>query len=356
MKVLLIANYRPDGQESMQRFSALLERGLSEAGHEVRVCRPAPIVGGASKLLGYVDKLALFPLTLGPALDWADVIHICDHSNAMFVPRLRGRRHVVTCHDTLAIRSAAGDAPEHRTAWLGRQLQRMILAGLRRAQHVVCVSQATHREFVHRSGNSSATVIHNGLDYRWSPMPANDAAARISSLGIPAERFLLHVGGNQWYKNRLGVLRIFASVRRRANLRLVMAGKPWTREMRNFVNRQGLSEDTIELTSVSDEDLRALYSAAALLLFPSLYEGFGWPIIEAQACGCPIVTSNRAPMDEIGGDGAAYADPEDAEAAAEIVLDALVRSAALRDAGFRNAKRFATDEMISAYSNLYREL
>ena len=103
------------------------------------------------------------------------------------------------------------------------------------------------------------------------------------------------MGGNQWYKNRLGVLRIFSILTKLpvgGSLKLLMVGKPWTLEMRRFVLEHGLSDATLELTGVAEEDLRALYSMASVMIFPSFQEGFGWPIIEAQACGCPVATSN----------------------------------------------------------------
>ena len=75
----------------------------------------------------------------------------------------------------------------------------------------------------------------------------------------------------------------------------------------------------IEVVEPSDEDLRSLYSGAAALLFPSLYEGFGWPLIEAQSCGCPVITSNRSPMTEVAGSAALYIDPANESAAAALI-------------------------------------
>jgi glycosyltransferase involved in cell wall biosynthesis len=96
------------------------------------------------------------------------------------------------------------------------------------------------------------------------------------------------------------------------------------------------------------------------LLFPSWEEGFGWPIIEAQACGCRVLTSNRQPMMEVGGEGAVYADPEDLGALASAMgrlLDAPpANRQALVDCGLRNAARFSTEQMIYGYAELYRRL
>ena len=95
MKVLLVGNYPHDEQESMQRFANLLRSGLSAAGHEVRLLRPTPFIGrlkpaasGFGKWFGYVDKFILFPKELKAAAKWADIVHICDHSNAFYVKHL----------------------------------------------------------------------------------------------------------------------------------------------------------------------------------------------------------------------------------------------------------------------------
>src|ERR1022692_4587210 len=105
MRVLLVSNYLNDAQESMQRFATLMEKGLIQAGHEVRTLRPQSIVGrlhpseaGVGKWLGYIDKFGVFPSLLKSALAWANVVHICDHSNSFYTKYLKTRPHIVSCH------------------------------------------------------------------------------------------------------------------------------------------------------------------------------------------------------------------------------------------------------------------
>jgi glycosyltransferase involved in cell wall biosynthesis len=369
MKVLLLANYQNDEQNSMQRFAACLADGLMQASHQVRTLKPPAVAGalypswrGVGKWLGYVDKFALFPPVLKSAIQWADVTHICDHSNAFYVKHMRGAPHIVTCHDLLAVRSALGEIPQNRTPWTGRRLQGLILKGLIGAQHLACVSEATRQDLLRVTGVPAQRVsrVYNCLNYPFSSMEPDEAACRIRALGIdPHRQFLLHVGGNQWYKNRLGVLRIFFTVRQlpaEQNLHLVMAGKPWTAAMRRFVAEHKLTEAALELTDVADEDLRALYSRAAMLIFPSLQEGFGWPIIEAQACGCPVLTSNRPPMNEVGSNAAIYIDPEDADSTATAIRHSFDTLSAMRELGLQNAARFSRAAMIDAYVSLYEKV
>jgi glycosyltransferase involved in cell wall biosynthesis len=372
LKILLVANYIPDAQQSMLRYAELLQQGLTKAGHEVRVIRPEERAGkfasgpSGAKWLGYIDKLVLFPKVLKEALGWPDLVHICDHSNAFYVKSLQGRPHVVTCHDLLAVRSALGEISEHKTRWSGRKLQGMILDGLKAARNIICVSDATRDELLRLTGHNGADVvrIYNGLNQPFEPMEPGEATKLVQKAGLaPDQPFILHLGGNQWYKNRLGVLKIFARLRKRPafrNLVLVMAGKPWTEEMREFVRFHELEWCVVELVDVSEETLRALYSRAEVFLFPSLEEGFGWPIAEAQACGCPVVTSNRVPMTEVGGTAATYVDPLDEEAAATAVAELTGETAtarlAMHDASLHNAARFSASGMIENYLKFYSGL
>jgi len=140
----------------------------------------------------------------------------------------------------------------------------------------------------------------------------------------------------------------------------VMAGAPITPEVRELIVARGLSGLVFEVVGCSSEDLRALYSTAELLLLPSLAEGFGWPIIEAQACGCRVVTADRAPMTEIGGQSTAYCDPRDPPAIARRVKEVLSEPEASRSGrirmGLENAARFSAEQSVQAYAGVYQRL
>ena len=155
------------------------------------------------------------------------------------------------------------------------------------------------------------------------------------------------------------MLRLFAELVKHPDYRahrLVMAGKPWTDEMRQLAAQLNLHDRAIERVAVSNEQLRALYSSAEALLFPSLQEGFGWPIAEAQACGCPVVTTGRPPMTDVGGGAAIYIDPADPEGAAGEIASALSERERWRQAGLGNAERFSTHAMIEAYMRCYHQV
>jgi glycosyltransferase involved in cell wall biosynthesis len=367
----------------MLRFGQVLIEQYRERQLDVETLRPEPVVArgldtrrGLGKWLGYVDKFVVFPRRLTrrlAALGQTPVVaHVCDHSNAVYTRRLARLSHLVTCNDLLAVRSALGEFPENPTRWTGRRLQRMILAGLGQARRVACISLATRRDLLRLTAlpPSRADLAYMGLNYPYRPMDAAEAGGRLRKLfgpddpalfrgGRSAPSFLLHVGGNQWYKNRVGLLRIYAALRGMAPdcPPLVLAGAPATDEMRGFIASEGLSESTKLVHGAGNEDLRALYSTAECLVFPSLEEGFGWPIAEAQACGCRVATTGKAPMTEVGNAAALYFEPADSVAAAGVVLTLLRETPEERDArvsqGFRNAARFSTAQMIEKYLLIY---
>jgi glycosyltransferase involved in cell wall biosynthesis len=347
VKILLIANYLPDGQQSARRFEQILFVALTRLGHQVRVIRPRRILG-CGKWMGYVDKFILFIPALLRAKRWADVVHVLDHSNAMVAYFLGDVPHVVTCNDLLAIRSARGEFQENPTHLTGRIFQAMILSGLKKAKEVVCISEKTRADFSRLTGKPMGEV-------EVIPMAVDSFYVR-EVIEPPDHPFFLHVGGNQWYKNRGMALKIFECLRKEPlfeNFELVMAGKPFTKAMRSFIQERGLKTKVIEKIDPSDEVLRALYSTATALIFPSLEEGLGWPILEAQACGCPVFVSDRSPMKETAGEGGVWIDPLSPQKAADQILKSFSALQTLGYAAVQNARRFSQAQMAARYVEIY---
>jgi glycosyltransferase involved in cell wall biosynthesis len=370
MRILLVANYEPDGQESMLRYAAWLERTLTARGHKVTVTAPRAVVSklasspGLKKYLGYLDKFLLFPFGLRRLARSHDLVHVLDHSNSMYLRTVRRKPNLITCHDVLAIRAARGEFPQAPIGWSGRLLQRWILSGLRGARYVLCVSAKTAEDLKTFTDEAVKTgsetrVIYNALNWSYQPGAALSSALA-SRLGLPpGERYFLHVGGNQWYKNRVGVLRIFArlvEIGEFSGAKLILAGKPLTSELRAAIRVERIGNRVIEAADATNEELQSLYGNALALLFPSLEEGFGWPILEAQACGCPVVTTRRPPMSEVAGEAAIFIDPDDPQAAATAIALGLKSREQLRAAGFKNLERFAEEAIADQYCAFYEAI
>lgn len=361
MRVLLVANYIPDRQRSMARYAELLHTELRKRGYAAEVIHPARL---ATRLIGnenpfyrwlaYLDKFVFFPPVLWLRARRMDLVHVCDHSNSFYLGWTGRTPNLITAHDALAIRSALGHFPQNPTRWSGVRFQGWILRGLAGARNMVCVSQKTRRDFeALLPGSTKITVIPNPLSPNFSPAQPEDVAAMRDSCGLAAEdEYLLHVGKAGWYKNRPGVFRIVTELRkfpRFSQMKLVLAGESTPRELKQI-------SGVIQWPTPSDKQLRALYSGAFSLLFPSLEEGFGWPILEAQACGCPVITSARSPMKEVAGDAAILIDPENAIDAAREIASRISGLDSMRRAGLENVRNYSVDHAIDHYCEVYRQI
>jgi glycosyltransferase involved in cell wall biosynthesis len=365
MKILLIGNYKNLKSQSMNRYANVLKDGLEKIGHQVCLLKPTLLFGkfiqsstGIGKWIGYIDRFILFRPNLNRAVEQADIVHICDQANSIYLPWLNGKPHIITCHDLLAIKSALGLCSYQNIGLTGKIYQRWILFNLKKAFHIVCVSKKTRDDLLSISGvpSSKISLVHNGLNYSYRPMRKNKRIQHLEQMKLDKNiPFLLHVGNNNWYKNKIGLLEIFAEfVKQYKNktIKLVIAGSPLNFHQKKFLISYRIDNLVIETSQINNEKLRALYSAAEALIFPSLAEGFGWPIIQAQACGCPVFSSNRKPMTEIGGEGAIYFDPINISKAADTIIEGLSNRTLMIQRGFSNSKKYSTETMIKSYNNL----
>ena len=339
MKILLIGNYAPDAQESMLRYASLLEQGLREAGHEPTLIAPrqhfaAAGPQGLGKWIGYLDKYVLAPAQLRAAARGFDAVHICDHSNALYAPRHSDIPWTSNCHDLLAVRGALGEDTDCPASPTGKLLQAAILRGLQRTAGIACISEATLRDFKRLSPRYTAPVRCVPLPLNYPYYPDLDAPSPLP------QPYVLLVGSNHRRKNRETAIRALASIADRWSGLMVFAGQDLSSDQRALVEQLGLTHRVREILRPSNRDLRQLYSHATALVFPSRFEGFGWPIIEAQACGCPVICSQREPHPEVSGGCAMFCDADDSTAFGNAILT-LTQDSATRDAlvagGLRNA-------------------
>lgn len=381
-ELVLIGNFPPDRQESMQRFASVLQTGFAQRGWRVETRVPEPRFvrwgpayryGGLTKYLGYLDKFIVFPRQirrLRKSKPAGTVFHIVDHGNAVYRPHFAGYPLVVTCHDLLQIRSALGEIPQNPVSPSGQKYQRWILRHLAALHRVVCVSQKTREDLQRLTGiaERSAPVIYMGLNYPYSPMDRESAAALVRQVcereTISAEStdavlrgaYFVGIGGAQWYKNRTGLVTLFSELQRSGAVakHLVYIGPPLEPAQLKVLADYGVGERLIHFSRVSNEELRAIYSLGVALLFPSWEEGFGWPIAEAQACGCPVFTSARPPMTEVGGTAARYFDPNHiGPAVAGQILQELQNREELSRESLRAAERWDTHRMLAEYEQEY---
>jgi len=187
---------------------------------------------------------------------------------------------------------------------------------------------------------------------------------------VPEQGMLIHVGGNAWYKNRAGVLRIYVEYSKRCDdpLPLWLVGEAPTPALRELAKLVGARGKVYFLAGLSNKQVQAAYSLAKALIFPSLAEGFGMPIAEAMACGCPVLTTGAAPMTEVGGSAVSYIPvmPRGealslwAEHASRVLIDMLNASEQdkqeRRQSGMEHIRLFDTGKAISLHEEIYRRV
>lgn len=264
------------------------------------------------------------------------------------------QRTLVTVHDLIPALQTRGCFPVPRPGWAARRLIGSSLGFLRKAGALCAVSQASANDVAAITGRTVDAVIPHYL--REFPPVTDSAPEEGQQLGP----YLLHVGHSGFYKNRLGVLRVFALLAGvRPSLRLVFAGAGEDTVLRREIAALGLTTRVTFKVDPDDARLAALYRGAVLLLFPSLYEGFGWPPLEAMHFGCPVVCSDAGSLPEVTGDAALRCAPDDVAglaAAAMRILDDRDLACDLVARGRRNLERFTAQGMAAGLVRLYEGL
>lgn len=366
MRVCLLHNYRERAQMSMKLYADRLGDALSDIGIDVERVQPADIMPqwlqrapGMARLDAYGGRFVKYPL-LARRLR-GSVFHIVDHSHAHLVDMLPADRTVVTCHDLILLVLGAGKIKADFRPRLAPTLLRFAVKRLRTAGRVIADSEQTKRDIVELVGVSSERieVVYPGLNYDYRPVEgAREHARRKWALGsVPV---LLHVGQTGFYKNLEAVLRVVGELRKRGlPAVLVRAGQPLQPKHVSLAQGLRITDAVHDLGSLTDSELRELYNAADVLLFPSLYEGFGWPPLEAMACGLPVVSTRCGSLDEIVATAAETAAPDDITGLAdhvERICSDSKAAAALRERGLENTKRFRWSAAAGRIAAIYNEI
>jgi glycosyltransferase involved in cell wall biosynthesis len=269
---------------------------------------------------------------------------------------------IATIHDL-----AFEHLPETFTRRGQMQLRLTVRRTARRAARIITVSEFSRQDIIntYRLPPEKIIVTHNGVEPRFTPHPAsNNEAADVRRRFSIERNYLLAVGSLQPRKNLARLVRAYAKLRAECAdfaHQLVIAGrKLWlSGEVFAEIERQRCVSDVIVTDYVADAELPALYRHATALVYPSLFEGFGLPPLEAMACGTPVVTSKTSSLPEIVGEAALMIDPYDEaalqRAMLEISSDEPLR-ARLREAGFEQARRFTWRAAAEETLALYKEV
>ena len=239
-----------------------------------------------------------------------DIVHLPNQNFARFA-FFRKYPYIVTVHDL--IRFYFRFDPEKITE---RILLRCDIRGIKRASHIIAISQNTKDDLIKhlKVSEDRISVVYNGIDH---------GIFKPCDKKLLDEPYILYVGSERPRKNLGTLFEAFAQVKNEfPDLKLVKVGtagrsEKYRSDTMEQLTTLGVVEDVIFVDYVSEEDLACYYSAAALLAYPSLYEGFGLPPLEAMSCGCPVVTSNTSSLPEVVGEAGIMVDPYDTDSLAQ---------------------------------------
>jgi glycosyltransferase involved in cell wall biosynthesis len=268
---------------------------------------------------------------------------------------------VVTIHDLIPLL-----LPDYRGNWRVQTYMRLVSTSARRAECVLTDSESSRRDILQylRIREEKVRVVYLAADEVYCPQPPEDVEALRRRLNLPP-RYVLYFGGFDVRKNLRAVVQAFARAAGvLPDVSLVIAGRlperdtPFAPDPRRLAEEAGIAGRTVFADWVDEADKPTLYSGAEAVLFPSRYEGFGLPPLEAMACGTPVIASNAASLPEIVGDGGMLYDPDDADGMGEGLAALLAKPAmraALAEKSLAQARKFswkrAAEETLQAYND-----
>ena len=263
--------------------------------------------------------------------------------------------HVMVVHDVIYV-----VLPRYRDRLYKRLATALAVRGIRKASHCIAVSHYTKKDLIEHLGmrSEAISVAHIAADPGFTVPAAPEEVDRVLQKHRLTRGYIYHGGGLDDRKNAKGVLEAYALLSedsRRGKLpdalpALVISGDgSECARVRELARTLGIADRLVLLGAVPQDDLPALYRGASIFLYPSRYEGFGLPVLEAMHQGVPVVTSNVTSLPEVGGDAVLYCDPDDATGLAgqvrRVLTDRAVREK-LSDLGCRRAARFTWEAMV----------
>ncbi len=281
------------------------------------------------------------------------------HSPYYLMPYYPGIPAIFTCHDLIPLIFPHYFNAHQRLIYrLTHQL------ALHTARFTIAVSQSTRADLLRflRAPYEQIVVVPEGVDKHFKPLSRAEVDRVRQKHALP-DRYVLYFGSNKPHKNVPRLVQAFAQsgIRdRRSGIGLVIAGH-WDErypQAKALVEQLGLKDRVRFIGPVKDADLPALYGGAELFAFPSKYEGFGLPVLEAMACGVPVVCGNRSSLPEVVGDAALLCDPHDVASLAHMIGQALtdrVLSESLRARGLARAAQFSWEQTAQRTLDVYRQ-
>jgi glycosyltransferase involved in cell wall biosynthesis len=357
----------PNESFSMDVYADGIVSGLKAARPDWEIVELAPQrfdgkVKFVNQVRRYYERYWHYPRVL--MQQPVDVFHIIDHSDGHLAYWLQNLSQptIVTCHDIINLTQPETFKGRAQYPWLSMSIWKYAIWGMHKAAHIVSVSSHTANDVVERLGvdRSRITVIPNAVDEKFRVLPNEEILAFRQQQGVLPETFcILNVGSNHIRKNVSTILEVVAVLKNRGlPIHFWKAGTDFNDEQKQFIQAHQLQDDVSYLGEPNDRGLVRLYNAADVLVAPSLSEGFGLTVLEAMACGTPVIASNVTSLPEVVGDAGVLVSPTNVDAIANAIQQLQTDSSCsdrLAEKGIERAKQFTWKKTGERIAEIYEK-
>lgn len=359
MNMTIITNSHGSKQPSMIGYGRLLHDQMSLAGFKCGDLQVTGFFDGKSKYLRNIDRFVLSPIAFfGHS---CDICHVIDPSNAFYLPFTRSKRKSITIHDAIPYLAEAGELDGFKPSRLGSKLMVFLESQFKKCDGIITVSENTKNDIcrLFDLNEESIKVIRNSIAQNLSIGSIEQLNEFRKNYGLLIDKpLIMHIGKN-FYKNRSGVIDVMDRLYKDGfDSHLVMVSPP-DESLISQITTYGISSRVTFLNNLSEVELSYLYQISDVLLFPSIYEGFGLPVLEAQKLGTPVVCSGEGSLKEVAGEGAIIKKYYDVEGLADSVRACITQDALAQDLinkGYQNIKRFSLDIWRDSYASFFNSL
>lgn len=369
MRVAIVRR-APGSSFSMDVYADGLVAGLKVVRPAWEIVESAPIpdfLDSSSSLLTgvwkYYQRYWRYPLALKKQK--VDIFHVIDHSDGHLVYQLKTTTKpvIVTCHDLINLIHPENLYEQARIPVVSMAVWKYALQGLPKADHIIAVSSNTAKDVVQNLNiaTEQITLVPDAVEPLFQLLPQAEVEAFRQQYNIsPQTICLLHVGSNHPRKNVFTILKVLEALKKQGlPIHLWKTGADFTAEQKTFIQTSKLENCATYLGKPDKCTLVKIYNAADILLSPSLYEGFGMTVLEAMACGTPVITSNVTSLPEVTGDAAALVHPTDIQAMVETVCrlqnDSVYRQE-LSSRGLARARLFTWEATAEQIATTYEKI
>ncbi len=372
MKIIIFRNYKEECQLSMKGYADCLSQNLKRKFPHWYILDYYP------KFIDF--KSAKNSLLLRKSIDFfnryfyyphqikkmsADVYHIIDQGNALFLKKLDPNRTIVTCHDIIPLLLEKNFFPGIKKPPLALKIFKISMKYIKEAKYIFADSENTANDLLKYCLIPKEKIIKiiNSTFYPFQKLPKEKVEIYKNKFKIDTNKLIiLNVGNNNFYKN---IPRLLTTLNK---LPEKIDGKDWlfyhigpsyNKKMLEIVDNSLILKKIHQLGTLDYNELEFFYNIADLLFFPSIYEGFGMPVLEAMKCGLAVLCSDIPPLKEIGNDAVVYADPYNIEEMKEKLIYILKNEEYrkyIAEKGFERAKSFNWNDTIESIASYYKRI